>query len=171
MSKSNSVKSVMAVASSRSQELVLLEDSLRIRLENAETAITKAEQSMSDLEGDVARLTKQMMSPDWTGGPKALDEKIGELATAKVRATAFRSEHSQIQAEIQALIPTEKQTQERLARQQEFAELADERLKCDRKIDELLQELRRLVKERGELSLRLKESAGLRRSREMTHVC
>jgi len=160
MSKPNSVKWGVVAGSPRSQELMLLEETLRIRLRNAEAAIAKAEQSIPGLEGDVVRLTKQVMSAGGAAQGKVLDEKNAELVATRGRIVAFRAEHAQIQAEIQALIPNEKQTQERSARQQEFAELADERLKCDRQIDELIEGLRRLVKERGELSLRLRTSAG-----------
>jgi prefoldin subunit 5 len=90
-----------------------------------------------------------------------LDLAIAQLATVRARIEPYKAEAARLEAEIQALQPSQVEIEDRHERQREFASLAGERLEYDREAERLVKELRSILRTRSELTTAMATSAKL----------
>ena len=147
--------------SARSQASILQEKHLQISLKKVETAITRTQERIEELEIDIARVTKDVLNDGRVYLQRKLDEEIAELTTQRGRIDPYNHERARIQAEIEGLFPSPAQVQARAEQQGQFAKLENERLGKDRRADQLLAELRQILRERNELTTEMAKSAEL----------
>ena len=147
--------------SPRSQHSMLAEKKLRAALQRAQAAVASTEQKVSELEGTVARLTGRVATFGDFKFQQGLDLAIAKLATVRARIDPYKAEVARLEAEIQALQPSQVEIEARHEGQREFASLASERLEYDREADRLVKELRTVLRTRSELTTAMGAAAEL----------
>jgi hypothetical protein len=147
--------------SPRSQHSMLAEKKLRDALQRAQAAVASTERKVSELEGVVERLTGRVATFGDIKFQEGLDLAIAQLATVRARIEPYKAEAARLEAEIQALQPSQVEIEDRHERQREFASLAGERLEYDREAERLVKELRSILRTRSELTTAMATSAKL----------
>ena len=85
---------------------------------------------------------------------------LAELQQNKTERAAFEERKGQLQAEIEALAsPSPQQTAERTDRQNHLAKVVAARLEKDRQVEGALNQLRQLLEQRADLSVKVVEAA------------
>jgi hypothetical protein len=147
--------------SPRSQHSMLAEKKLRDLLQMAQAAVASTERKVSELEGVVERLTGRVATFGDIKFQEGLDLALAQLATVRARIEPYKAEAARLEAEIQALQPSQVEIEDRHERQREFASLAGERLEYDREAERLVKELRSILRTRSELTTAMATSAKL----------
>jgi prefoldin subunit 5 len=127
----------------------------------AQAAVASTERKVSELEGVVERLTGRVATFGDFKFQAGLDLAIAQLATVRARIEPYKAEAARLEAEIQALQPSQVEIEDRHERQREFASLAGERLEYDREAERLVKELRSILRTRSELTTAMATSAKL----------
>jgi hypothetical protein len=123
--------------------------------------VASTERKVSELEGVVERLTGRVATFGDFKFQAGLDLAIAQLATVRARIEPYKAEAARLEAEIQALQPSQVEIEDRHERQREFASLAGERLEYDREAERLVKELRSILRTRSELTTAMATSAKL----------
>jgi hypothetical protein len=147
--------------SPRSQHSMLAEKKLRDLLQMAQAAVASTERKVSELEGVVERLTGRVATFGDFKFQAGLDLAIAQLATVRARIEPYKAEAARLEAEIQALQPSQVEIEARHERQRVFASLACERLEYDRKAELLVKELRTVLRTRSEMAAAMGAGAEL----------
>jgi hypothetical protein len=127
----------------------------------AQAAVASTERKVSELEGVVERLTGRVATFGDIKFQEGLDLAIAQLATVRARIEPYKAEAARLEAEIQALQPSQVEIEDRHERQREFASLTSERLEYDREAERLVKELRSILRTRSELTTAMATSAKL----------
>ncbi|MGB7590780.1 MAG: hypothetical protein WCD04_11665 [Terriglobia bacterium] len=141
--------------SARSKHLAFEEQDLRDQLARTTASIAATEGKISEYEDLAAGLAKHSLADGRGQLLESLDRANGRLGAFRDRLEAYKRQQGQLERAIVALAPTEEQTRTRQRHQREFRETAESRLECDRKAERLLEQLRAVLFERGELSKKL----------------
>jgi hypothetical protein len=161
MSLQTNPEKATPTGSPRSQHSMLAEKELRAALQMAQAAVASTEVKVSELEGVIERLTRRVATFGDFKFQQGLDLAIAQLATVRARIEPYKSEAACLEAEIQALQPSQVEIAGRRERQREFASLASERLEWDREAERLIEELRTVLRTRCELTMVMATSAKL----------
>jgi hypothetical protein len=161
MNRRTSPEKATPTGSPRSQHSMLAEKKLRDALQRAQAAVASTERKVSELEGVVERLTGRVATFGDIKFQEGLDLAIAQLATVRARIEPYKAEAARLEAEIQALQPSQVEIEDRHERQREFASLAGERLEYDREAERLVKELRSILRTRSELTTAMATSAKL----------
>ena len=143
----------------RSQRSMVLENNLRIEVQKIEASIEHTEKQIPKLEESKAYFTKAVAVHGQESMRWQLNEKLREISDAHGTIKACNEERARVQEAIRKLDPSPAEIQARLAQQRQLAQVANSRLEKDRKADELLKELRKLLRERVESTNELAKSA------------
>lgn len=136
--------------SRRSQRSMIQETILKKQLNKIAATIRRFEEKIPGLEESKAFLTNRVVVHDEHTMQPRLDEKLMEIANVHGVIKSCEEERERTEQAIRKLDPGSVEVQARLAQQGKLAELVEKRLDKDRKIDELLAELRQVLHERAD---------------------
>ena len=153
------------VGSERSQQSLLKEAHLRRVMKQFTDAKELCENDIVKLEAEKARAARQMFDAGFPSAEARFKDAVAQIAHERELIASYEKEIAANQAGLDALIPSPEQVRERQEQQNQVAQLAAERLKKDRTAYAIIQELRRVLEQRGELSTAMRE---LSRSLDLT---
>jgi len=141
----------------RSRSSILKENELRKVIKKIDTAQAITERRVREGEERVARLTRTVILEGQEMMRPQLNEAMQDLANQRGLIKSCQTQHALTEAEIQNLTPSPSQCETRQHRQEQFRELVNKRLAKDRQADQLLKELREVLRERGQLTAEMAE--------------
>jgi hypothetical protein len=142
----------------RSQRSLLREVELSADLRKCEGLVGYTERRIAELEEDKARQLKGSLSHDGMDR-LVLARTLEQLESENRIVIPYREQRDQIQAEIDKLGASPAQAAERAERHRYLAKLAADRVQKDQLVEGALNGLRRLLKERGELTGKMLKGA------------
>lgn len=140
--------------SRRSQASLRKEYGLREERRKFEALISGEDRRIGELEKDRERQARLVASGQ-NIYHAALTATLGELCQRREKVKAYRDTLAQINKELAGLEPTPKEAAARAQRQAEIARLARQRVKDDGGIDNAIDHLRKLLKDRAETTRRM----------------
>jgi chromosome segregation ATPase len=147
------------ICGDRSESSRIQERKLRGELEKIGQCISRVEGNVAELEADRSRVARSIAIGEVRFHQGMLEECIRRINNTRESSKAYEEERAKTEQAIAALTPTPEQIKARQALQQEFMELAKERLKKTRQVQELLRELRQALQERIELAGKMRNVA------------
>ena len=150
----------LGIYDERSQRSILREATLREELGLIGQRITRTQESIEKLETNRARMARSLalMEPA-RFREEQLDECIQNLESARVRLKIYEQEREKTNQAISEICPTAARLKVRQALQDEFAQLADKRIKKTRQAQALLGQFRQALQERVELAAKMRTAA------------
>ena len=145
------------VGSERSQQSLLRESHLRLVMKQFTDAKTLCEQDVEKWEAEKQRATKQLFDKGYPSAEARFKDAVEQIAHERELIAAYDREIHETREKIDALIPGPEQLQERLNQQNQFAQLTAARLEQDRAAYGVIEELRRILDKRAELTSKMKE--------------
>lgn len=141
----------------RSRRSILKEHDLREAIKRVGVAIAVTTRRIGELEPAIERTTKLVIHEGNSMVRYNLDEMLKDLAGQRDFLKACQNERSSIEAEIAKLAPGPVECKVRLAHQERVASLVGARFEKDREADRLIEELKRVLGERSELTSKMAE--------------
>lgn len=141
--------------SARSQASYRREAELRTRLFNIRSTISRCQRAIDEAQEEVDRLTRNAISGEsWASS--LIPKSLARIREQKEQIAIFEPQRANIQSAIDALVtPSPAEAAERAEAQMALAQLALERVECDRALANVIRSCEGLLKKRAEMTGRI----------------
>lgn len=145
--------------SERSQRGLLRQYELQVKLGAAQRDVESRRKDIADLEQQREYWLKKTLEKGFAHAMGLYTQTVETLKAARAQLELYEVQHTFLKVEIDNLALSPAQAKHRAEQQEQLAGLAAERLEKDRQTDTAMQEFRRLLQERAQLTARMAECA------------